>query len=115
METDQFTVLALSLQAVCAGVGAHVLVLPALRYVFVAAAWCLRFRADEAKPVRGDNRRGRLVCAAVVVALLVAILPDVSLFAANVVMALAGVLLAWSFAADVGHLLRHVRRAECAE
>jgi phosphatidylglycerophosphate synthase len=109
METDQFTVLALALACRGEGIAAHVLVLPALRYAFVVLAWLLRIPAHDPKPVNGDNRRGRLVCACVFAALLTAAAPPVAPALGNGIVAVAVVLLAWSFAADARHLHRTLR------
>jgi phosphatidylglycerophosphate synthase len=110
MESDQFTVLGLAVAAVLGGGGPHALVLPAMKYAFVAAAWWLAIPASEPKPQAGDNRRGRLVCAGVVVALLAANCPAVAPPARNVLTAVAAVALAWSFTADARWLWRHRHR-----
>jgi phosphatidylglycerophosphate synthase len=107
METDQFVVLGFAFAVVAGGGGGHVLVLPALRYGFVLAAWWLRLPANDPKPVRGDNRRGRRVCAAVVVGLLIALHPDVPRVVADTTTAVAVLLLAWSFTGDARFLLAH--------
>jgi phosphatidylglycerophosphate synthase len=107
METDQFVVLGFALAVVAGGGGVHVLVLPALRYGFVLAAWRLRLPANDPRPVRGDNRRGRFVCAAVVIGSLIALHPAVPRAAANVITAIAVLLLTWSFAGDARFLLAH--------
>lgn len=111
MEADQFTVLGLSVLLVAGGGGAHALLLPAMRYVFVLAAWWLRVPAHEPKPVAGDNRRGRTVCACVFVALLVALLPGVPPRLADLTTGVAVVLLAWSFAGDARFLWSRRRGA----
>ena len=104
MECDQFAVLAMSWLIVARGGGEHALLLPAMRYVFVIVAWCKSVPADDPKPVDGDNRRGRIVCAVVVVALLLSLMPSTSRHIANAFTAAAVALLAWSFASDWRHL-----------
>lgn len=110
METDQLTILALSALYVLAGGGAHTLVLPALRYIFVLAMWILGAPAHDPKPVNGDNRRGRLICAAVVVSLLLAHCPQMPLGVGNSATAIAVALLCWSYSSDTKFLLQHARR-----
>jgi phosphatidylglycerophosphate synthase len=109
METDQCTVLTLSLLVVAHGGAVHVLLLPALRYLFVLAMWFAGAPAHEPKPKNGDNRRGRRVCAAVMVALLVALLPEMPPLARDLATAVAVLLLAWSFTDDARHLVGHLR------
>ena len=111
MECDQLCVLALSLLVVAGGGSLHVLALPAMRYAFVLAAWAAGIEANDPKPVEGDNRRGRLVCAAVVIALLAATTPVTPRLAADVLTGVAAALLAWSFAGDWAFLFAR-RRAE---
>lgn len=114
MEADQFVVLALAVLVVGGGGGVHVLALPALRYAFVLAAWWLRIPAHDPKPVDGDNRRGRAICAAVMVALLAALLPGLPVLAGDLLTAAALALLSWSFAADGRHLVRQLRARRSA-
>lgn len=111
METDQLTVLGLAGLVVAGGGGAHVLVLPALRYGFVLAMWWAGAPAHDPKPVDGDNRRGRFVCACVLVALLLALWPPLPRPVADAVTAVAVVLLLWSFGGDAKYLLAHRRAA----
>ncbi|MBL8751959.1 MAG: CDP-alcohol phosphatidyltransferase family protein [Planctomycetes bacterium] len=111
METDQFTVFGLAVLVVAGGGGVHALVLPAMKYAFVLAAWWLAIPASDPKPVAGDNRRGRIVCASVVVALLAALCPECPAAMGNLAVAVAVGLLAWSFAGDARWLWRH-RRAQ---
>jgi urea transporter len=105
MECDQFAVLGLAVVVVAGGGWVHVLALPALRYGFVLAAWIWRVPATDPAPVRGDNRRGRRVCAAVVIGLLVASAPCTARLIGDIVNAIAVLLLAWSFSGDARHLL----------
>jgi phosphatidylglycerophosphate synthase len=100
MEADQLSVLCLSCSVVLGGGAPHVLLLPLMRYAFVLAAWCAALPANDPKPVDGDNHRGRLVCAVVVVALLLALLPGTPRWTADVLTGSAVLLLTWSFAGD---------------
>ena len=68
---------------------------------------------QEPKPIDGDNRRGRRVCAAVVCALLLALWPPLPRAATDAATLLAVLLLAWSFAGDTKYLL--ARRAVVKE
>jgi len=111
METDQLTVLGLAGLVVAGGGGVHVLVLPALRYAFVLAMWWAGAPAHDPKPVDGDNRRGRLICACVMVALLVALWPPLPRAFADASTAVAVLLLLWSFSGDAKFLLAHRRAA----
>lgn len=112
MEVDQLTVLALAALVVARGGGVHVLLLPALRYLFVLGMWWADAPAHEPKPKHGDNRRGRRVCAAVMTVLLLSLWPPLSPSLRDVLTAAAVVLLAWSFADDARFLLAHRRGAK---
>lgn len=107
MECDQFVVLGLAVLVVSSGGGSHVLLLPALRWLFVLAAWRLRLPANDPKPIDGDNRRGRIIAACVVVLLLVALLPRLLPLVANIAAFVAVVLLGWSFREDTKFLLEN--------
>jgi phosphatidylglycerophosphate synthase len=107
MEADQLTTLGLAALVLSIGGKAHVLLLPAMRPAFVLAAWWLRIPAHEPKPVNGDNRRGRRVSAAVMIALLIALCPATGPVVRDVVTAIAVLLLAWSFLGDARFLLAH--------
>jgi len=109
METDQATVLTLAVLAVIAGIGLHVLVLPALRYIFVLAMWLVGAKAHDPKPVNGDNGRGRRICAFVLASLLAALCPVVPNSVGNAVTIIAVVLLAWSFSSDALFLVSQAR------
>ena len=111
MEADQLTTLGLAALVVSIGGKAHVLLLPAMRPAFVLAAWWLRIPAHDPKPVNGDNRRGRRVCAAVMTALLIALCPATGPVLRDVVTGIAVLLLAWSFLGDARFLLAHRARA----
>ena len=106
METDQFAVFSLAVLAVAGGGCVQALVLPAMKYLFVLAAWWLAIPASDPKPVAGDNRRGRLVCASVVVALLVANCPAFTATVGGIATAIAVALLVWSFSDDARWLWR---------
>lgn len=105
MEADQLTVLALASMVVAGGGGSHVLVLPGLRYLFVLWMRAASVPAHDPKPKDGDNRRGRRVCAAVLVALLFALSPSVPRAAGDVATGIAVALLLWSFGDDAKFLL----------
>ena len=111
METDQSTVLALALLVVAGGGAPHVLLLPLMRYAFVLAAWWWAIPAHDPKPVDGDNGRGRLVCAAVVVGLLAALLPCAAAWLREAATGVAVLLLLWSFGSDWSFLIAR-RRAQ---
>ena len=111
MEADQLTTLGLAALVFGIGGKAWVLLLPAMRPAFVLAAWWLRIPAHEPKPVNGDNRRGRAVCAAVMIALLIALCPATGPVVRDVVTGIAVLLLAWSFLGDARFLLAHRARA----
>ena len=111
MECDQLSVLVMSWLVVARGGCVHVLLLPAMRYAFVLAAWVASVPANNPKPIKGDNARGRVVCAMVVVALLSALAPATSLAFADVLTGAAVLLLCWSFASDWSYLFAR-RRAE---
>lgn len=114
METDQLTILALSSLFVLVGGGVHTLMLPALRYIFVLAMWILGTPAHDPKPVNGDNRRGRRICAAVVVSLILAHCPQMPVALGNLGTAIAVALLCWSYSSDTRFLLQHARRSKVA-
>jgi phosphatidylglycerophosphate synthase len=113
METDQCTVLALAVLVAASGGGWHVLLLPAMRYLYVLAAAVVRVRADEPKPRAGSNTRGRRICAAVVVALLLALAPPTPTWLGDTATAIAVLLLAFSFSSD-WHFLLASRRGSPA-
>lgn len=110
METDQLVVATLALLVVCSGGTPHVLLLPMMRPAFVLVAWQMGLPANDAKPVDGDNQRGKLVCAAVVVALLVALLPGIASWLRDATTGIAVLLLIWSFSSDWKFLIERHRR-----
>ena len=109
MECDQLAVLAMSWLIVARGGGEHALLLPAMRYAFVIVAWFKSIPADDPKPVDGDNRRGRLVCAIVVIAMLVSLAPWTPLALTDALTAASAGLLGWSFASDWQYLFARRR------
>lgn len=110
MEADQLFVVLLSVTAATQGlVGSWVLLLPGYRYVYVAVLAVLGIPAHDPRP-RGDNRRGKLICALTVSALLVVLLPIAPDEVRRGAALLAVVMLGWSFATDAAHLVaRRVR------
>jgi phosphatidylglycerophosphate synthase len=110
MEVDQLATLGLAIVGVAGrGLAPWVLILPAMRYVFVLARHAAGAPAHDPKPVNGDNRRGRRICAAMFVLLLLALCPAVPIAWADAATLLAVALLCWSFAADARFLLRQAR------
>jgi phosphatidylglycerophosphate synthase len=104
METDQLAVLVLAWLCRERGIAPFVLVLPSLRWLFVLAMRWRGLPAWDPKPA-GDNTRGRTVCAIVTGSLLFALCPAVPPVAADLAVALAALLLLWSFTADARFLL----------
>ncbi len=106
METDQLAVLSMSLLASPRpGVGPLILVLPILRYAFVVAMFLTGRPAHLPKPVKGDNRRGRLICAAVITTLFLLVTAPLPEEIRRILTIGAVGLLAYSFAGDARHLL----------
>ncbi len=83
--------------------------MPGIRYLFVIIMWALRLPAGDSKPVDGDNRRGRVCCAIVVIALLASLLPGMPRGAADALTATALLVLVYSFGSDVRFLLSRFR------
>jgi phosphatidylglycerophosphate synthase len=111
METDQLATLVLSVvAAIVAGAGAWVLLLPAFRYAFALSMTALGLDPGDPRPVDGDNRRGRLVCASVMTLLLVCLAPPLAAPARFAASGAAVLLLGWSFASDAAHLVRRSTR-----
>jgi phosphatidylglycerophosphate synthase len=116
METDQFATLGLAvLAACCAGSGTWTLLLPGFRYAYVAGLGLAGLPAHDPKPREGDNRRGRLICATVLVLLLAGLCPIVPSILAQVCTALAVLLLAYSFSSDFAFLWRRRGDARSGE
>lgn len=112
METDAFLILGLSVLVWGSGqAGPWVVLIGALRYIFVGAArlW---------PPLRGElppSRRRKTVCVVQGVVLLVCLGPVVPAAAASALAAGALALLLWSFAVDVRWLVRHAVPPEAPE
>jgi phosphatidylglycerophosphate synthase len=115
METDQLTTLGLAvLAAGTVGAGTWVLLLPGFKYLFVLAMTRLGIDAHEPRPIDGDNRRGRIVCALVMSLLLACLFPPLPGPARVACGLVAVVLLASSFSGDAAHLVRKARGASAA-
>jgi phosphatidylglycerophosphate synthase len=111
MESDQLTVATFALLLVAAGGAPHVLLLPLMRPVFVLAAWYYAIPATDPKPVNGDNRRAKIICATVMTALLLGLLPGVNTWLRDIASGFAVLLLLWSFSRDWQFLLQQRRSA----
>jgi phosphatidylglycerophosphate synthase len=113
MEADQLTVLLLSAAAATMGlVGAWVLLLPGYRYAYVLILSALGMPVHDPDP-RGDNRRGRIVCALTVTSLLLVLFPATPAPVRPIAALIAVVALGWSFMSDAVHLA--TRRAGVSE
>jgi phosphatidylglycerophosphate synthase len=112
METDQLTVATFALLLVASGGAPHVLLLPLMRPLFVLVAWRYALPATDPKPVNGDNRRGKFICAAVMIALLLGLMPGVNTWLRDVVTGFAVLLLLWSFSRDWQFLLQRQQTAK---
>lgn len=110
METDQFTTLVLALFGVgFGGSGPWLLLLPGLKYAYVLGLrWSGRAN-HEAKP-RGNNQRGRVICATVLGVLLATCAPWPPQALKDVAAAGALLLLTFSFGSDALYLLRNGTR-----
>ena len=107
MELDAFLILVLCVHLLSMGKAGHwVLAIGAMRYAFVAAMRVWPW-LDAPLPERG---RRKLVCVWQVASLLLCLLPQVDARMAAPLLALALVLLAGSFAADVRWLFVHRER-----
>lgn len=103
IEVDALTILLLSILAILLGkAGAWVALIGLMRYAFVAAAI---LQPALAAPLPPSLRR-KAVCVAQYVALLVMLLPIAQPPATMAVAVVALAALAWSFAVDIGWLLR---------
>jgi len=108
METDQFTTLVLSVIATAlVGAGFWTLLLPAFKYGYVLGLLGIGIPAHDPKPRSGDNRRGRLICAGVMVLLLAALCPWASPLGARICTIVAVLALAYSFSSDARFLWQH--------
>lgn len=107
METDALLILALTALAWRHDkAGAWVLAGGLMRYAFVAGGWVWPWLAGPLSP----TLRGRFVAAGFTLASIVVMAPVVARPASAVLAALALVVLAWSFAVDVGRLSAARRR-----
>ena len=111
METDQLTIATFALLLVSAGSGPQVVALPLLRPAFVLGAWFYNLPATNPKPIDGDNRRGRRVCAVVMISLLAAMIPGVTPWLRETLTGSAVIVLAWSFSSDWHFLLQRNKAA----
>ncbi len=103
MEVDAFLILALSVLTWRQGkVGAWVVLSGLLRYIFLAAGWCLVWMR---RPLPASRRR-QTVCVIQIAALLVALLPVVPPAVATWLTALSLASLCYSFLVDVLWLRR---------
>lgn len=106
METDAFLMLVLSVLVWSEGrVGAWVMLIGAMRYLFVAAGWALPALRGELFP----SLRRKVACVVQGIALLVCLGPIIPQPLPVIVAAIALAVLAWSFGVDSVWLLR--RRA----
>lgn len=104
MELDAFLLLALSVLVWQSGqVGGWVILIGALRYLFIAAGWVQPRLQGELPP----SFRRKTVCVVQGVALLVALGPIIPPWLAGAVAGTALVLLVYSFGVDALWLLRH--------
>ena len=102
MEADAFLLLVLSALVLARGdVGAWVLLVGGMRYLFVTAGWAVSALREDLPP----SLRRKAVCVVQGVVLLVCLGPIVPGWLANGAAAVALALLAWSFGADAVWLL----------
>ena len=107
MELDAFLLLALSVLVWRSGrTGPWVVLIGAMRYVFVAAGWLWPALQAELPP----SQRRKVVCVVQGAALLVGLGPFVPAGVASLTAALALTLLTYSFGVDVWWLLAKRRR-----
>ncbi|MEM6483828.1 MAG: CDP-alcohol phosphatidyltransferase family protein [Pseudomonadota bacterium] len=107
MEADQQVVLLLAVAVMeHTSLGVLALTLPGLKYLFTLLTSAARVRVGEVKPVRGDNRRARLIFVFVVAALFINLpslpvnLPLPQGQATDAILLMAVVLLCGSFSSD---------------
>ena len=110
METDQMLVFAASVAGVhAAGIGAWLLLAPALKYLYILFSEACGIATTDPKPQTGDNRRARVVCAMLVVILVGNLAPGIPGLVRSLASGIGLVLLVLSFADDFVYLLRHRR------
>lgn len=101
MELDAFFILILCLAVISLDrTGPWVLLLGLMRYGFVIAAWLWPPLRQPLPP----SRRRKTVCVWQIVTLLVAVLPPVAPWFAQLTLGIALILLSYSFAVDIRHL-----------
>ncbi|MEO1482681.1 MAG: CDP-alcohol phosphatidyltransferase family protein [Myxococcota bacterium] len=106
METDALFVMILSLHVWWSGAaGAWVLLIGAMRYLFVAAGQFWPALRGELRP----SLARKTTCVIQVVSLLIGSFPGMPSIVSGPVLAAALLLLLWSFARDVGWLLSQAR------
>jgi len=102
-ETDAMLVMAMSVLVWQHGkAGAWVLLGGLMRYTFIAAGWKLDWMARPLQP----TRRGRVIAICHTVGLIVALAPIIPVPLSASAVATTLMVLAWSFAVDVGRLWR---------
>lgn len=110
MEADQMVVLMLAVAVLESGpVGAVALLLPGLKYGFTLCNHALGLQTGNPKPVRGDNRRAKLVYVFVLGALFGALPVLATPVLSTVLVGIALPALCASFAVDFHHQWRHKR------
>ena len=102
-ETDAMLVMAMSVLVWQHGkAGVWVLLGGLMRYTFIAAGWKLDWMARSLQP----TRRGRVIAICHTVGLIVALAPIIPVPLSASAVAVTLMVLAWSFAVDVGRLWR---------
>lgn len=115
MEADQFATLLLAVLGVrFAGLGGWLLLLPGLRSGYVLWMHGRGGPAHDPKPLDGDNRRARLICAVMLALQLAILLPCLPLVVRRAAAGVAVALLAYSFGSDVWQLRRRAGRQATA-
>lgn len=110
METDQFAFVVFAFAAYAFdGVASFVLLLAASRYLYVLLMSLRGVPVHDPKPLDGDNRRAKIICAVVVTLQLAVLSPFVPTVYDHWLALTAVALLAFSYSSDVVQLL--VRRA----
>lgn len=113
MEADQAALVVFALAALhFDAVTGFVLLLPAFRYAYVVSMKLRGVAVHDPKPLDGDNRRAKIICATVVVLLLAMLCPYIDVWLGRALAArldswlvsLAIALLAFSYSSDVVQL-----------
>jgi len=106
-ETDQMLIFMLAvLGMTLGGLGSWLLLFPFYRYGYILLLALFAIPADNPKPKEGNNFRGRVVCAVTQTALLVNLMPSLSLSVKVPLSATVLVLLTFSFVDDIFYQLR---------